>query len=337
MRPIRVLTWHVHGNYLCNLSQAGVDFYLPVKPGSESGYSGRGTTFPFGPNVHDVPADQVRGLDFDCVLFQSRQNYEVDQYSILSPRQQRLPQIYLEHDPPLEHPTDTRHWVDDPLVLLVHVTPFNAMMWDSGRTPTKVIDHGVLIPPGVKYSGELPRGIVIVNHLRQRGRRLGLDIFEAVRRQVPLDLVGMDAESLGGVGEIFPPDLPAFEAAYRFYFHPLRYTSLGLALIEAMLVGLPVVGLATTELVTVIENGKSGFIDTDVNRLLEPMRLLLSDPAEARRIGEAGRRIAAERFDIRRFARDWEETFRLVTGSERRVSTKDTQEMTSTASAGDVS
>lgn len=330
MRPIRVLTWHVHGSYLYYLSQADIEFYLPVKQGA-AGYSGRGHTFPFGPNVHDVPADEVRQREFDCVLFQSRQNYEVDQYAILSPRQQRLPQVYIEHDPPQEHPTDTRHCVDDPLVLLVHVTAFNALMWDSGRTPTKVIDHGVFIPPGVKYSGELPRGLVIVNHLRQRGRRLGADIFEQTRRKVPLDLVGMDAESLGGVGEVFPPDLPEFAAMYRFYFHSLRYTSLGLALIEAMLIGLPVVGLATTELVTVIENGKNGFIETDVERLLDPMRMLLSDPAEAQRIGEAGRRAAAERFDIRRFTRDWEATFRLVTGTERPVGMEG---MIPTASAG---
>jgi glycosyltransferase involved in cell wall biosynthesis len=158
---------------------------------------------------------------------------------------------------------------------------------------------------------------VIVNHLRERGRRLGSDLFLRCRESVPLDLVGMDAESLGGIGEVAPPELPAFEARYRFYFHPLRFTSLGLALIEAMLVGLPVVGLATTELVTVIENGRSGFVDTDVDKLIEPMRMLLANPAEARRIGQAGQKIAAERFDIRRFTRDWEETFAWVAGRER--------------------
>src|SRR4029079_6984360 len=110
-------------------------------------------------------------------------------------------------------------------------------------------------------------------------------IYEQLSRQVPLDLVGMESQPCGGLGEVFPPDLPAFESRYRFYFHPIRFTSLGLALIEAMLVGLPVVGLATTELVTLIQNGVNGFIDTDVNKLLGPMRLLLSDLGEARRIG----------------------------------------------------
>ena len=316
MRRLRVLTWHIHGNYLYYLAQAQVELYLPVCPG-RPGYGGRGTTFPFGDNVHDVPADEVRQREFDCILFQHRRNYEIDQHELLSPAQRRLPRICLEHDPPRTNAVDAVHYCDDPQVLLVHVTPFNALMWNSGRTPCQVIDHGILIPPGVQYSGVVPRGVVIVNHLRDRGRAAGSDLFLEARRQVPLDLVGMDAESLGGVGEVAPPELPAFAAGYRFYFHPLRYTSLGLALLEAMFVGLPVVGLATTELVTVIRHGESGFIDTDPARLVAPMRHLLADAGEARRIGQAGRRAVEERFHISRFARDWEATFAQVTGSER--------------------
>ncbi len=314
MRPIRVLTWHIHGNYLLYLSRARVEFLLPTRPGRQEGYGGRGATFPFGPNVRDLPAERVREAEFDCVLFQTRKNYETDRHEILSDAQKKLPCVYLEHDPPQEHPTDTRHWFDEPGGLLVHVTPFNALMWDSGRTPTRVIDHGVFIPDGVRYVGDIDRGVVVVNHLRQRGRRLGVDVFERVRKEAPLDLVGMDSESLGGLGEVFPPHLPAFEARYRFFFNPIRYTSLGLAVIEAMMIGLPVVGLATTEMVTAVENGVSGFLDTDPARLVGPMRRLLADPGEARRLGANARRFALERFGIGRFARDWEETFALVAG-----------------------
>src|SRR5436190_236439 len=108
MRPIRVLTWHIHGNYLLYLSQARAEFLLPIKPGRHEGYGGRGTTFPFGANVRDVPAGAVRDTEFDCVLFQTRMNYEVDRHEILSEAQRRLPRIYLEHDSPQEHPTNTR-------------------------------------------------------------------------------------------------------------------------------------------------------------------------------------------------------------------------------------
>ena len=34
-------------------------------------------------------------------------------------------------------------------------------------------------------------------------------------------------------------ELPAFMSRYRFFFNPIRYTSMGLAVIEAMMVGLP--------------------------------------------------------------------------------------------------
>lgn len=309
MGPLRVFTWHVHGNYLLYLTQAGCQFFVPVKPGRPSPYGGRAGAFPWPDNLHEIDATEVRRHDFDVILFQSRDAYERDQFQILSEAQRRLPRIYLEHDPPLGHPTDTRHPVDDPEMLLIHVTPFNALMWDSGRTPVRVIEHGVLVPEAVRYTGEIARGLTVVNNLGTRGRRLGPDIFRRVRDAVPVDLVGMGAEALGGLGEVSPPDLAAFAARYRFFFNPIRYTSLGLAVCEAMTIGMPVIGLATTEIATVIENGVSGYVDTDVDRLLPRMRSLLDDPVEARRLGDGARRVALDRFSIGRFARDWEETF----------------------------
>lgn len=231
-KRLRVLTWHVHGNYLWYLTHTNVDFYLPVKLDTHGsflpGYNGRGD-WPLGNNVRDIPAEQVQHEKFDCVLFQNRQNYLEDQYALLTPEQRALPRIYLEHDTPWESPTEQRHWVDGDDLLLVHVTPFNALMWDAGRTPTRIIEHGVPAPKNVHYTGELARGISVVNHLARRGRRLGADVFERVRRDVPIDLVGMAAEELGGVGEVPPPQLAAFEAKYRFFFqsHPLDKPWLG--------------------------------------------------------------------------------------------------------------
>ena len=313
MRPLRILTWHVHGSYLYYLTQAHHEFYLPVKSGRPEGYGGRLSGIPWSDNVYNVPAEEVRNLELDCILFQSRQNYLKDQYEILSKSQQQLPQIHLEHDPPRDVPTDTKHIVDTENVLLVHVTHFNQLMWDSNRTPTRVIEHGVMVPSDVRYTGEVAKGLVIVNGLGSRGRRLGLDVFERVRQEVPLDLVGMNSEQLGGLGEVRHDRLPALAARYRFLFNPIRYTSLGLAVCEAMMVGLPVIGLATTEMVTVVENGVSGYVDTDVNKLIEVMRRLLDNLAEATMLGEGARKQARSRFGIERFTRDWDEAFALVT------------------------
>ncbi len=316
MRPLRVLTWHIHGGYLYYLTvKSPHQFYLPSKPDRSGDYSGRWGHIPWGNNVHDVPVEEVKKLDLDCIIFQRPSHYQTDQYEILTPEQRALPTIYIEHDTPWNDPTEQLHWVDDPNVLLVHVTPFNQLMWNSGRTRSTVIEHGVLIPPGIRYKGTIARGLAVINHLARRGRRLGADIYGRVREQVPLDLVGMAAdESPGGLREILHARLPAFEADYRFFFNPIRYTSLGLAVIEAMMVGLPIVGLATTEMATVIENGVSGFVDTNVDRLIDRMKDLIKNPNEARRLGEGARRRARERFNIDRFTNDWNLALAQVTG-----------------------
>ncbi len=313
MPPLRVLTWHVHGTYLFYLVQTPHQFFLPVKPGKPEGYGGAAPGFPWPDNVHDVAAEDVKNLDLDCIIFQSAKNYLTDQYEILSEAQRKLPRVYLEHDPPRQHPTDTKHIVDDPDVLLVHVTHFNRLMWDNGRTPTSVIEHGVVVPEGVTYTGELDRGVVVVNGLSMRSRRVGADVFQDVRERVPLELVGMGSEHAGGLGEIGHNELHAFAARHRFFFNPIRYTSLGLAVCEAMMLGMPVVGLATTEMVKTIQNGVSGFVDTDTRILIARMQELLRDPGYARSLGEHARHFAQEHFGIERFKSDWDVALKGVT------------------------
>lgn len=313
-RRLRVLTWHVHGNYLYYLSHAPHEFYLATLPGHPSGHAGRVGRLPWGQNVHEVPADALADHEFDCVLYQHRRHWDEDRHQRLTPRQRALPSIFLEHDPPRESPTDTRHPAAGAASQIVHVTAFNELMWDNGETPSQVIEHGVSLPANVRYSGERPAGIVVINQLAQRGRRLGRDLFESARRQVPLTLVGMQSQALGGRGEVGNMDLPATVAQYRFFFHPVRYTSLGLALIEAMMLGSPVVALATTEIPTVIRNGVNGFADTRPQRLVEVMRMLIDDPAVARQWGDAARRTALARFSIERFAADWDRLLQRVAG-----------------------
>jgi len=313
-RRLRILTWHVHGNYLYNLTQVPHDFYLATDAARSMHHSGRSGTLPWGPNVHEAPVETLRDTPFDVVMFQSRHEWDDVQHRILSAAQRRLPRVYIEHDPPQVHPTDTRHWVDDPDVMLVHVTPFNALMWDSGATPTRVIEHGVLPLQAASYSGHIPRGIVVVNNLASRGRRLGLDVYREISARVPLNLYGMGSTEVGGDGEVVNDRLPGVMAAHRFFFNPIRWTSLGLAIIEAMMVGLPIVGLATTELVTVIRNGENGFIDTRLDPLVDAMQRMLAQPELARELGAAARRTAEERFGIDRFVADWLDALATVAG-----------------------
>ena len=313
MRRLKILIWHIHGSYLNTLARIDHDWYLPVKPGRPEGYGGRGPTFDLPDYVREVPAEEVRNLDLDLVIYQTPRNFFEDQYEILSPQQQRLPRIYLEHNTPKPHATDTAHPIDDPEVLLVHVTHYNRLMWNNNRTPTMVIEHSVAIDPTARYQGHIEQGVTMINGMQKRPRIAGFDIFQQVRELIPLVPVGMQTEEMGGLGDVPYRHLHKRIAEYRFMFSPIRYTSLPLAVIEGMTIGMPVVALATTELPTVIENGRSGFVSCNVDELVEHMRFLLTHPDEARRLGDHASRVARERFGLDRFIRDWNAAFKMVT------------------------
>jgi len=155
-------------------------------------------------------------------------------------------------------------------------------MWDNGRTPTVVIEHSVAIDPSIRYSGHIERGITVINGMQKRPRIAGYDIFRHAQQKIPLDAVGMGTEEFGGLGDVPYRDLHRRVAEYRFLFSPIRYTSLPLAVIEAMTIGMPVVALATTELPTAINNGVTGFISCDIDKLIDAMQFLLANPGEAR-------------------------------------------------------
>jgi len=307
---LRIFTWHIHGSYLFYLSQGDYDIFIPVNTEKSDGYYGRGETFPFGDNVYEVPVAEVREMEFDVILFQTDDNYFIDQYQILSDVQRKIPRVYLEHDPPWDHPTNAKHPVNDPDVVLVHVTHFNELMWDNQNQATYVIEHGVT-ESNVKYSGRINRGIVVINNLPERGRLLGFDIFKEVGKHIPLDLAGMGTEAFG-IGEVLHPQLPDFISQYRFFFNPIRYTSLGLAVCEAMMLGMPVVGLATTEMAASIRNGYSGFTDTNISQLIDKMHILINNKDLAMEIGGNAKEVARSKFSITRFTKEWENLFLAV-------------------------
>jgi hypothetical protein len=314
MRRLKIFTWHIHGAYLLYLSQIPHDIYVPKQRGLNiNGYIGKVGAVANAANIHEIPVDFIQECDFDCILFQHKEAYTTEQYKLFSDQQLGLPKIYLEHDPPRQHPTDTQHFVGRE-TFLIHVTHYNSLMWDSGETPHRVIEHGVFIPEYTPLIGRAKRGVTVINNLRTRDRRLGRDIFLEARDCIPLELVGMDAQSLGGLGEIPLCDLPSFLVRYLFLFHPVRYTSLALAVCEAMAVGLPIIGLATTELPSVITNELSGYLSNNLNELILVMEELQKNWQLAHRWGQAARRIAQERFNLERFVNEWNDVLNLVAG-----------------------
>jgi glycosyltransferase involved in cell wall biosynthesis len=85
----------------------------------------------------------------------------------------------------------------------------------------------------------------------------------------------------------------------------VRWTSLGLALIEAMHLGMPIVALATTEVPMAVPAG-AGTVSNDIACLARAVHHLRLDPDAARAQGEVARAAALERYGLERFLDDWD-------------------------------
>jgi hypothetical protein len=295
---MRILLWHVHGAWTTAFVQGGHDYVVPVLPDRSADGVGIAQTYDWPDTVTEIPLDQLREERFDAVIYQRPHELE-----LLPPGDAQA--IYVEHNAPQGRIAEMRHpAADRDDLTLVHVTHFNELFWDAGATPTRVIEHGI-VDPGPRYSGDIPHAAVVINEARRRGRVTGTDLLERFRAAAPIDLFGMDAPTLGG------EDLPQGElhdamARRRVYLHPIRWTSLGLSLLEAMHLAMPVVVLGTTEAYEAVPP-EAGAISTRVDVLAETLKRLVDDPEEARARGELARAHVLSRYGLERFLSDWDE------------------------------
>jgi hypothetical protein len=305
---MRILLWHVHGSWTTGFVSGDHEYLVPVLADRGPDGRGRAQTWDWPASVRELSPDELADADFDVVLLQRPHELDdlCERWTGRRPGRD-VPAIYLEHNAPqgriaeLQHPAGDR---DD--LLVCHVTHFNELFWDCGTTPTRVIEHGI-VDPGYRYTGELERAGVVINEARRRARVTGTDLLPRFADHgVPIDLFGMDAAALGGIEDLQQDRLHTELARRRCYVHPIRWTSLGLSLIEAMQLGMPVVALATTEAVEAVPP-EAGLVSTRVDVLAEAARAFLRDPQAARQAGAAARAYALERFGLQRFLADWDD------------------------------
>jgi hypothetical protein len=306
---VNVLLWHVHGSWTTALVQGGHTYLLPVVPDRGPEGRGRAQTWEWPANAVEVTREEAADADVDVVLIQRPEELDGLAERWLGGRRpgRDLPAIYVEHNAPQGRINEMRHPAAGREGFVVcHVTHFNALFWDCGSTPTRVIEHGI-VDPGYRYTGEEARAAVVINEARRRARVTGTDLLERFAAAgVPVDLFGMDAGSVGGIEDVPQHRLHDEMARRRVYLHPIRWTSLGLSLLEAMHLGMPVVALATTEAPEAVPAG-AGVISTRVDVLAEAAREFLADPDRAREAGRAARAAALERYGLERFLADWDD------------------------------
>jgi glycosyltransferase involved in cell wall biosynthesis len=316
---VNVLLWHVHGSWTTAFVAGAHRCLIPVLPDRGPDGRGRARTWDWPDTAVEVTPEQAAEADVDVVIVQRPEELDGLAERWLGGRRpgRDVPAIYLEHNAPQGRIADMRHpAADRPDLTLVHVTHFNDLFWDAGTTPTRVIEHGIP-DPGYRYEGDIPHAAVVVNEARRRGRVTGTDLLPRFAEAAPLDLFGMDAEALGGRGDVPQARMHAELARRRVYLHPIRWTSLGLSLLEAMHLGMPVVALATTEAPEAIPP-EAGAVSTRVDVLADALRGFVAEPERAREAGRAARAAALARYGLTRFLADWDALLARVVAEHRR-------------------
>jgi glycosyltransferase involved in cell wall biosynthesis len=313
---VNVLLWHVHGSWTTALLQGGHRYLLPLTPDRGADGRGRAATWDWPASAREVPYDRLRDETVDVVLLQRPHEIELVTRWLGRRPGRDLPAVYVEHNTPKGDVPLTRHPLaarDD--ITLVHVTHFNELFWDNGAAPTTVIEHGI-VDPGRRWTGELDRVAVVVNEPLRRGRVTGTDLLPRFAASVPLDVFGMHTAGLRAP-QIMTYDLPQHAlhdalARRRVYLHPIRWTSLGLSLLEAMHLGMPVVAFATTDVVAAVPEG-AGVVSTRVDDLIDALHVLLADPGLGAELGRRARAAALRRYGLERFLDDWDRLLKEVT------------------------
>ncbi|HEY7595929.1 MAG TPA: glycosyltransferase [Actinophytocola sp.] len=311
---MRILLWHVHGSWTTSFVQGRHTYLLPTLP--EGGPWGLGRAGRDWPAAEEVPAERLRDTDVDLVLLQRPEELDLAEKWLGRKPGTDVPAVYVEHNTPRGDVPNTRHALADRSdIPLVHVTHFNKLFWDNGRAPATVIEHGI-VDPGYRYTGELARAAVVTNEPVRRWRVTGTDLLPAFAEAAPLDVFGMGLDGLGERVGLAPPRLATVGdlgqerlhteiARRRVYVHTTRWTSLGLSLLEAMHLGMPVVAVSSTEAPAAVPSD-AGVVSADIAVLADAVRELVADPAMAAELGRHGRKHALDNFNLSTFLRSWD-------------------------------
>ncbi|MBQ1017139.1 glycosyltransferase [Micromonospora sp. D93] len=313
---MNILLWHVHGSWTTSFVHGAHRYLIPTTPDRGPYGLGRARTYPWPDSAVEVSPEELPGADIDLVILQRPEEVDRAEEWLRRRPGRDLPAIYVEHNTPKGDVPNTRHpMADRDDLLLAHVTGFNQIFWDTGATRTTVVDHGI-VAPSASYTGELDRLAVVINEPVRRGRVTGTDLLPQFAEIAPLDVFGMGvagladhlglpADRLTSHDDVPQDRMHAELARRRAYLHLCRWTSLGLSLIEAMAIGMPVVALATTEAVMAVPP-EAGTLATRTDTLLDAARRFISEPATARQAGAAARTAARDRYGLDRFLADWD-------------------------------
>ncbi|MHC9291498.1 glycosyltransferase [Mycobacterium sp. LTG2003] len=307
-----LLAWHVHGSWMESFTAGRHRYLVPLNAARDA--DGRGLCGRDWPRAQEISIDELRDQEVDLVVLQRPEELELTTAWLGRRPGIDVPAVYVEHNAPRPFAVDSTHPLAERRdIPVVHVTDFNRLMWDNGVAPTTVITHGIA-DPGNFYTGDVAAAATMINEPLRRWRTVGADLLSELSSHVPIDVWGIDTLELNrpgsrsavrGKGDVARNRLWRQIARRRVYVHTARWTSLGLSLVEAMYLGMPVVAVASTEAPQVVP-AEAGVVSSDVATLAYALQGFVTDTAAAAVAGKAAREFAMAHFALDRFLGEWD-------------------------------
>jgi glycosyltransferase involved in cell wall biosynthesis len=288
-------------------------YVIPINANQDA--YGRGLCGRNWPRAQEIPSGRLRDEHIDLVVLQRPDELELATRWLGRRPGVDVPAVYVEHNAPRPFAVDSVHPFagrDD--IPLIHVTDFNRLMWNNGAAPTRVITHGIA-DPGQLYTGEIPAVATMINEPCRRWRTVGADLLAELGSHTPIDVWGIDTEALNahggssqvrGKGDVPAPRLLHQVARRRVYLHTARWTSLGMSLVEAMYLGMPVVAVAST-MAPLVVPAEAGVVSADIRTLAYALEGFVTDFSAATAAGKAARDFARAHFALERFLAEWDD------------------------------
>jgi glycosyltransferase involved in cell wall biosynthesis len=272
--------------------------------------------------------DGLRGAGLDAILFHT-QKPAVFQWDLLArtptvlsldvtPRQYDELGAHYDHTPDADNSIARfKHWLNRRTFAYARLI----VVWSNWVKGSLVADYGIpadrvrVIPPGVdltlwtppeRTTRQLPRILFVGGDFERKGGTLLMDWFrQHGRGRCELDIVtraqlapepGVRVHR-GIVGN--SREARQMFAAADIFILPSLGECFGIASVEAMAAGLPVVATLVGGSADIVDHGETGFLipPNDTAALGSALDSLLGDPSLRKSMGQRGRQKAEQRFD----------------------------------------
>lgn len=301
-KRLKILTYPTHESYQTMMENIPHDFYMITGNGIK-GWDYHTKPIPKNHYLLSQPFPNLpANIEFDLILSQDR--FGGLQRSLEISSRFGIPVIHIDHalPPPNAFPKQ----IEKMKTLTPHQRVFIAESskehW-GGDVNDPVIRYGLDTNTWSGWHGSNEYGLSIVNYFAQRDVFCGWTEWQEVAKSVPMKLIGENP----GLSTSAPSTEALIDAirSSKFYLNTAKWSTLPMSMVEAMMIGCPVITTSYLEAGRIIKHGENGFIADSPKEMIKYAKILLNDYDVAKQIGENGRKSAMEIFKLDKFIEQW--------------------------------